>query len=64
MEQLMVTPIRALEFVLGKSLPFAIICFVAVIVITLVGILWFGIQIKGIFLLLLLGSVLFLMSTT
>lgn len=63
MEQLMVTPIRALEFVLGKSLPFAIICFVDVIVITLIGMLWFGIPIKGSFLLLLAGSAFFLMST-
>jgi ABC-2 type transport system permease protein len=63
MEQLMVTPLSALEFVLGKSLPFALICFVDVIVVTLVGVTWFNIPIRGNFLLLLFGAALYLMSS-
>jgi len=37
MEQLMVTPMRPIEFILGKSLPFAIICFIDVIVVSFAG---------------------------
>lgn len=63
MEQLMVTPLGAMEFVLGKSLPFALICFVDVVVVTLVGVAWFKIPIRGNFLLLLFGAAFYLMSS-
>jgi ABC-2 type transport system permease protein len=55
MEQIMVTPIRPLEFVLGKTLPFAVIGMADVIIVTTVGTLWFGVPIHG-SLALLLGS--------
>lgn len=63
MEQLMVTPLGALEFVLGKSLPFALICFADVVIVTLVGVTWFKIPIRGDFFLLLFGAALYLMSS-
>lgn len=63
MEQLMVTPIRPVEFILGKCAPFVVIGFVDILLVTAVGVLWFGIPIRGSFLVLLGGMSLFLMST-
>jgi ABC-2 type transport system permease protein len=62
-EQIMVTPIRPVEFILGKCAPFVVIGFVDVILVTAVGVGWFGIPIRGNFLLLLGGMGLFLLST-
>jgi ABC-2 type transport system permease protein len=63
MEQLMVTPIRPLELILGKTLPFVLICFVDVLVVTAIGVNWFHVPILGSIWLLLFGSGLYLMST-
>ncbi len=63
MEQIMVTPITPGEFILGKSLPFALIGFADVIVITLIGVFWFGVPIRGNIGLLFLGTALYLMTT-
>jgi ABC-2 type transport system permease protein len=63
MEQLMVTPIRPLELILGKTLPFVLISFVNVLLVTAVGVAWFRIPIVGSFALLLAGAALYLMST-
>ena len=63
MEQLMVTPIRPLELILGKTLPFVLISYVDVLLVTAVGILWFHVPIKGSFWLLLFGAGVYLMST-
>lgn len=62
-EQIMVTPIRPLEFMLGKFAPFIVIGFVDVALVTLVGVFWFEIPIRGSFALLLLGTACFLLST-
>lgn len=62
-EQIMVTPIKPLEFILGKFAPFIVIGFVDVILVTLVGVFWFDIPIRGSFPLLLLGTGCFLLST-
>ena len=62
-EQIMVTPIRPLEFILGKFAPFIVIGFVDVVLVTLVGVFWFGVPIRGSFALLLLGTACFLLST-
>lgn len=63
MEQLMVTPIRPLELILGKTLPFVLISYVDILLVAAVGVAWFGIPIVGSLLLLLFGSGLYLMST-
>ncbi|TAN40997.1 MAG: ABC transporter permease [Nitrospirae bacterium] len=47
MEQLMVTPLRPIELMLGKTIPFAIIGFFDVLLVTLVAVFWFDIPIKG-----------------
>ena len=62
-EQIMVTPIRPIEFILGKCAPFAAIGFVNVGMVAAVGLFWFDIPLRGSFLLLLLGTACFLLST-
>jgi len=62
-EQVMVTPIRPVEFILGKCAPFAVVGFVNTAMVTAIALLWFGIPFRGSFLLLLLGVALFLLST-
>jgi ABC-2 type transport system permease protein len=63
MEQIMVTPITPKEFILGKTLPFALISLIDVILITLVGVYWFEVPIRGSLGLLLLATCLYLMTT-
>lgn len=63
LEQLMVTPIRSWELVLGKTLPFALIGLIDVAMIALVGIFWFKVPFRGNPLVLLLGTLLFLLSS-
>ena len=63
MEQLMVTPIRPIELMLGKTLPFAVVGLLDVVLITAVALLVFHIPLRGSPLLLLLCSVLFLMTS-
>src|SRR6185295_18626469 len=63
MEQLMVTPMRPLELMLGKTLPFAIVGLLDVVLITGVALLVFHIPLHGSFLLLLLCASLFLMTS-
>ncbi|MBI5382201.1 MAG: ABC transporter permease [Opitutae bacterium] len=62
-EQIMVTPIRPVEFILGKCAPFAVIGFVNTGMVTAVALFWFAIPFRGSFPLLLLGTALFLLST-
>jgi ABC-2 type transport system permease protein len=63
MEQLMVTPIQPFELILGKTLPFVLISFIDVLVVTFIGINWFNVPIHGSLGLLLFGAGLYLMST-
>ncbi len=63
MEQLMVTPIRPAELILGKTLPFALIGFFDVALITGVAVFWFAVPIKGSLLLLFGATALYLLST-
>ena len=62
-EQILVTPIRPMEFILGKTLPFALISFMDVLLISLVGIFWFQVPLRGSPLWLFFGTALYLMST-
>ena len=47
MEQIMVTPITPLEFILGKTVPFVVIGFIDVALVTLIGVFWFEVPIRG-----------------
>ncbi len=62
-EQIMVTPIRPVEFILGKCAPFAVIGFANTAMVSAIALLWFDIPFRGSFPLLLLGVALFLVST-
>lgn len=62
MEQLVVTPIRSLELLLGKLLPFVFIGFVSLSLILATGIFWFGVVPMGSISLLILLSTIFLFT--
>jgi len=62
LEQIMVTPIRPVEFILGKTLPFFLIGMFDAMLIGLVGTFWFQIPFRGHISVLLLGAVLFIIS--
>jgi len=63
MEQLMVTPVRPIELMLGKTLPFALVGLLDVVLVTSIALLVFHIPLHGSFLLLLFCAALFLMTT-
>jgi ABC-2 type transport system permease protein len=63
LEQIMVTPIRPSEFILGKTVPFFLVGLTQVSLVAAVGILWFQVPFVGNPLVLLLGTALFLLST-
>ncbi|MBX0329315.1 ABC transporter permease [Oscillochloris sp. ZM17-4] len=61
-EQLIVTPIRPWELMVGKILPFALVALLITGEVLLIGTFWFGVPIRGSVLLLLGISCLFLVS--
>jgi ABC-2 type transport system permease protein len=61
LEQIMVTPIRPAEFILGKTLPFFLIGLFDVSLIATVGTLWFQVPFRGRILVLFAGAILFLL---
>jgi ABC-2 type transport system permease protein len=61
LEQIMVTPIRPFEFILGKTLPFFLIGLADVTLISTLGTLWFRVPLRGSIFVLLAGAVLFLL---
>ena len=63
MEQLLVSPVRPIEFILGKTLPFVLISLADVVLITNVGVFWFGVPIRGNLLLLFFSTTLYLLTT-
>lgn len=63
MEQIMVTPITSFEFILGKTVPFALIGFADVLIITVIGVFWFEVPIRGNLMLLFAATALYLLTT-
>lgn len=63
MEQIIVTPMSRGEFILGKTVPFVIIGFIDVALITLAGVFWFQVPLRGSLLLLFGATGIFLMSS-
>ena len=61
LEQIMVTPIRPAEFILGKTLPFFLIGLFDVSLIATVGTLWFQVPFRGQIVVLFAGAILFLL---
>lgn len=62
-EQIMVTPMSRTEFILGKTVPFALIAFFDVFLIVLVCRFWFDIPLRGSLLLLFFATGLYLMTS-
>jgi ABC-2 type transport system permease protein len=63
MEQLMVTPLRPMELMIGKTLPFAVVGLVDVVLITTVALLVFHIPFRGSPWILLVCSLAYLMTS-
>jgi ABC-2 type transport system permease protein len=63
LEQVMVTPIRSFELIVGKTVPVLIVGLVDVVLVAIVGTMWFEVPFRGNPLVLLLGVVLFLLTT-
>ncbi|MEG8947956.1 ABC transporter permease [Rosettibacter firmus] len=63
LEQLIVTPIKPWQLIVGKILPFIIISFVIIILVNSVMVFWFRIPIKGNIILFILASFTFILST-
>jgi ABC-2 type transport system permease protein len=61
LEQIMVTPIGRLEFILGKTVPFFLIGLFDTALISLVGTFWFGVPFRGSVGVLTSGAVLFIL---
>ncbi len=60
MEQLMVSPAKPVEIILGKTLPYVVICLATMGMILLLGWLLFGVVVAGSWLLLGLATVIFI----
>lgn len=63
MEQLIVTPVRPSELILGKLVPYVGIGIFSFTIVLVTGITWFGVPVKGSLPLLMLLSFLFLLTT-
>jgi ABC-2 type transport system permease protein len=63
LEQLIVTPIKPWQMILGKLIPFVILGFATMALVNSIMILWFGIPIRGSIAFYLLASFLYILST-
>ena len=62
-EQLIVTPLKSYELIIGKLVPYVFIAFLDTLEVLAIGSFWFGVPIRGSILLLLALSVLALMTS-
>lgn len=62
LEQLIVTPLKSYQLILGKLVPFTIVGFVVMLIVMVIMTQWFGIIIRGSRLFLLFASLLFVLS--
>lgn len=62
-EQLIVTPIRPWELVIGKILPYVILAFLNMLEVLAIGHWWFGVPVRGSLILILTLSGLFLLTS-
>ena len=63
MEQLMVTPIRPVELMLGKTVPFALVGLVDTILVVVTAVLFFHVPFRGSLVLLFASGAIFLMTS-
>ncbi|MDD5711193.1 MAG: ABC transporter permease [Smithellaceae bacterium] len=62
-EQLIVTPLRPIEMIIGKTIPYIVISFAQMLTVTVIALLWFQIPLVGSITLLFFATCLFLLST-
>jgi ABC-2 type transport system permease protein len=62
LEQLMVSPLRPVELMAGKTIPFAVIGLIDLALVFAIAFLWFQVPFRGSALLLILASLLYLLS--
>ncbi|MBU7005387.1 ABC transporter permease [Phosphitispora fastidiosa] len=62
LEQLLITPVRPAELIIGKLIPYTVIGFVDVLIILGFGVFWFNVPVNGSIVQLLFFSLLFLMG--
>ena len=62
LEQLMVSPLKPAELILGKTLPVVLVAFIQLALIMVVALVGFGIPFRGSFLLLIVASFCFILS--
>lgn len=62
-QQVLISPIKPYEFILGKLMPYAVIAFFEVLVILAAAVFWFQMPVKGSLLLFLLLAVIYVMCT-
>jgi len=63
MEQLIVTPVKPYELILGKTIPYIIIALAQMVAVTIFAVLWFRIPLVGSIPLLFFATCIFLLST-
>ena len=64
MEQLNVSSLKTIDLILGKTFPFVVIALLNAGLILLAGYIFFGVEVKGSYLLLLLTTLIFLTAST
>jgi ABC-2 type transport system permease protein len=62
MEQVIVSPLTTVELIAGKTLPFALMALIDVVLVMLLGTLWFGVTLKGSLLHLGLATIIFIFT--
>lgn len=62
-ENLLISPLSSLEMVLGKTFPYLLLAFFAALLVTGVGVFWFGVPFRGSFLLFLVSLLIYLAGT-
>jgi len=58
----MVSPLRPVELIVGKTLPSVVVAFLDMVIITTVSLLWFHIPFRGSFLLLAVSSLVYILT--
>jgi ABC-2 type transport system permease protein len=62
-EQLIVTPLKPVELIMGKTIPYIIISLTQMVVVTIIAVFWFEIPLSGSVFLLFIATCIFLLST-
>lgn len=63
MEQLIVSPLKPIELIIGKLIPFAVISLIQIILITILGVSWFHVPLRGNLAVLLFATCIYLFTT-